>query len=363
MQEPMPIVRLKINRRWWHFAIISRDSFDDTPDVFTRVRRGGGVDLLLAGDDEQFGRELTERLVNSPDLEVRTVNLPPLEGLPPRSIVIGRRESLARFARSWVSSESLPMDDPDVISGTYPLLPDPTEIPPFPEAETADPFGQNPRLLHEAWVAAASNVGSLLRRAHAQGLSISLPKAPAGSKYLLMQPWRHVAPVKPSDEEEWEAAGRTWNDRALTPDEGLRLIQRCLVTTNAIAPDDEDMTWDSLAALLDVFGYTLLAAHVDVERIDNLRLHVRIGEFAAGLHARQTLHGDLHPGNFRFLGDELVGLEADEACTLDRPLTTAERAADLGPLKLNCRFEQWEAVKVGYSRVSPVPATEVFQYL
>jgi hypothetical protein len=341
---------------------MSGGSLDETRDPFAMVRQGE-VDLLVLPDDQDASSGgLATRLAGAPDLDGRIMELPPIEGFPRHGFLIGRHASLNRFIRIGA-----PVTDPgpadDVVSGTYPVLPDPTEIAPFPEASTQDPFGQNPRLLQQAWSLAAQHVGTLLRRAHHQGFSISLPDPPAGVTFLAIQPWRDIVPVSESDDRAWEAAAPVATEDPPTVEDGLNLVQRCLLALNALAPEDDDPLWHSASALLESLGYATWASHLDVEQLDDLKFYVAIGHFAANLHARQSLHGDLHPGNFGFLDNGVVAIDADTISTLARPVTISERAADLANLKLNCRFEQWEAVKIGYSRVAPEPAAVIFQRL
>jgi hypothetical protein len=362
MSSGATIIRHKIDKRWWRFVVIAGRPLDPSGEVLSMVREEG-VDLLLVDgdvDDEALSSDLTAKLADAPDLAWRAMDLPPLNGLPPCAVVIGRHDTLARFARSVTPA----MNAPDVLEGTYPLLPDPTEIAPFPEAATADPFGQNAQRLHEAWAMTAHFAGTILRRAHAKGLAVSLPAPPTGAQFLSMQPWRHVAEMTRTDEDAWIKAGEASKDWTPNPLDGLNVIQRCLVAADALAPAaDDDEMWQSLAALLEMLGYTLVSAHAKVEEIGNLGFYIGIGEFVANLHASNTLHGDLHPGNFGMNGREVVAFDADSACTLTRPLTAAERAADLANLKLNCQFEQWEAVKVGYGRLAPESAVAIFESL
>jgi len=277
-----------------------------------------------------------------------------IDGVPSCCHIVGSPSKLQRFGDVVGQSASS--------QASFAAFLDAAEIPPFPNARYQDPFGQNPYLMSEGWEEVAQYLSRLIIKAHTAGIAITLPEIPAGFSPLT-RPWRQFGSVVESDPNDWR--------KLTTPAEGyypgekasLDVMQRCLVTLAALPADDAGPVWEETAAALQNLGYLLVASCGDVEASSTFQPFFSIGRFAALAHRRRTLHGDLHPGNFANYQGGTITIDGDTVRTLDRPLTSAECATDLATLRLNCTFEQWEAVKVAYASVWPERALEVFQFL
>lgn len=89
-----------------------------------------------------------------------------------------------------------------------------------------------------------------------------------------------------------------------------------------------------------------------------------IGRAVASMHASNLLYGNLHPDTLR-IDDEgrLILDDFSRAKSLDRPPTSAERAGDLLPLKLNLDADAWLLVQSGYLSEAPKEGYEVFELM
>jgi hypothetical protein len=356
MESGTPVRRVKIGRRWWNLIVWPQDLEAEIVNASIALLRSKEAELLLvnalAGPvPESLAASLREFALR----ELIALS-PAIEGIPPCCHVIGLPSKVQRFVDTVISKGSDPSDwSPRTFL-------DPTEIAPFPCACNEDPFGQNPRMVSEGWEGVARYFCGLIIQAHSAGNAISLPDAAAGFSPLL-QPWREFASVAASEEDDWNSLSPPAEHYYPGLPASLDAIQRCLTALAALSVDEGNRVWEATAVALQDLGYLLLATHVDVEEIPEFQHYLGIGKFAAAAHKRQTLHGDLHPQNFAPFNDAIVTFDADTVRTLDRKLTVIECATDLAILRLHCSFEQWEAVKLGYSSVWPDRALEVFQLL
>jgi hypothetical protein len=254
----------------------------------------------------------------------------------------------------------------------YPQLPDPLDLPPYPEENKRDPFGLNAALLGQAIQHAFEVAIGLARTAHLEGLCMTLPKSAPSVIEPFVRPWRSLVQCQIAERDEPASlllSDMQFGELNLTP--MLELTQRailCSAALKAAAPEQDHQ----IGELLESVGYLALSrAHLD--RRDKLpdapgksiAFFVAVGRLMGNLHGTNTLYGDAHPENFGVdprTGKALI-LDAGPGCILTRPLTVRERASDLGLLKLSCSFEEWEAVRYGYYIEDSDPADAVLALL
>jgi hypothetical protein len=344
---------------------------------------GQGDLLVILAPDEEVRKRWGESIRSYPDdWDARFLTGVQDPGLPVSlqdpCLLVGPKRLIDRFCRSFkVHGETADSDlsarEKEIPSGRYAELPDPSEVPRFPEEQNQDPFGQNATLQHAAWTRVAGLVGRMAKIAHLRGRALTLPPPPPGYADIEMKPWRTVVSLDPNaaDLRAGELAGLTAQSGAGEGDteRGLDLIQRCLLTCAALAGGRDSPEWGSAAAMLESLGYLLVSKSVDIESCPHLVAYFEIGACAAGMHDYKLLHGDMHPQNFgyrwenRGLGKRGVPFDPGHVCKLSRPLTPLERAKDLAILKLHCTFPQWEAAKLGYRFTAGDIADQVFQLL
>jgi hypothetical protein len=325
-----------------------------------------------------------------------TGNLTSLDpSLSDPSLVIGPQQLLRRFCNAIASNEEVSINypkeearrleswiEPWMLPGlvsSIDYLPDPSEIPRYPEEGRLDPFGQNLHLLDSAWSTIAEFVGKLARQAHAQGIAITLPYSSSGQDKSAMKPWRMVVSLAPSSgdqnlSESMEQFSLSLPDTQ-EKDFGLGLIQRCLLIFTLLFSDAATIDeWHNLGMFVEELGYILVSRSIDIRsRLcpEGLKGEFLKGQYAAERHADNWILGDMHPGNFLYeapndqnpMGELQVIDIPETARILDHPITALERAKDLAIIKLCCGFTAWEAVKLGYRSVAAREAEEVFQLI
>jgi hypothetical protein len=373
----------KRDRRNWTLLLLRpSEATEDACRVLAEDAEQADLLVILAPDEAVRKRCGESVRRHTDDWEARFLTVLQDPGLPVSlqvpCLLVGPKRLIERFCRSFkvrgeTPDSNLNTGEKEILDGKSPELPDPSEVPRFPEEQHQDPFGQNANLQHAAWTRVAGLVGRMAKIAHLRGRALTLPPPPPGYADIEMKPWRTVVSLDPdaADLRAGELAGLTAQSGAGERDteRGLDLIQRCLLTCAALAGGQDSPDWGTATAILESLGYLLVSKGIDIESCPDLVPFFEIGARAGMMHDCKVLHGDMHPGNFGFrweergLGDRAAPLDPDTMCRLSRPLTPLERAKDLTILKLRCTFPQWEAAKLGYRfRVGDI-AEQVFQLL
>jgi hypothetical protein len=378
MRSTVQRFHCKRDSRYWTLLLVRpSEAIEDARQVLAEDAEQADLLVILAPDEEvrkRWGesirrypddwdaRFLTE--VQDPDLSV---------SLQAPCLLVGPKRLIERLCRSFKVHGETPDSDLDTrAKEILSALPDPFDVPRFPEEQNQDPFGQNATLQHAAWMRVAGLVGRMAKIAHLQGRAITLPPPPPGLSIPELKPWRTVVSLDPNaaDFRAGELAGLTVQsgEGEGGTERGLDLIQRCLLTCAALAGSQDSQEWSNAAAILESLGYLLVSKSIDIESCPYLVPAFELGVWAAKIHGLGCLHGDMHLENFSFeqgrqLGEGVACLDYGDFCALSRPLTPLERAKDLAILKMHCTFPQWEAAKLGYRFKAGDIAGQVFQLL
>ena len=254
----------------------------------------------------------------------------------------------------------------------YPQLPDPLDLPHYPEENERDPFGMNVDLIKQATERVFDIAIGLAHAAHRRGMCITLPASALPLIQPFVHPWRtlvhchiaedHEPPLLPTSQLQF-------GELTLSP--MLELTQRAILC-NAALKDEAPEEDHHIGELLECLGYLALSReHLDSRaKLPNaqgksIAFFVAVGRLLANVHGKNMLYGDAHPENFGVqpeTGKALI-VDAGIACMLTRSPTARERASDLGLLKLSCSFEEWEAVRYGYYMEDGDPADAVLALL
>jgi hypothetical protein len=368
--------RIKIRKRLWVLLVMHavppaknlRSFLIDDPQK---------PDLLLLEVEENLYERWREAVSDQcgSEWEVRQI-LSDLATIAPSlggvSLVVGERKLVIKFFES-VGPDHDPEKgaieqygtDLNIITGHYPELPDPSEVPRMPEEDFLDPFGQNTNFLESAWFRISNALGHLTSKAHARRMAVTLPASFDERATSQAQPGQTLVSLT-SSTESISSLQTLRQMPELLPGEdevtaGLILLQRCLLVAIGLDNDKADNgVWTLINEIIESLGYILVSHSMDIKDLlrDNFS---EWGKAIATLHSFNIIHGDLHPGNivgFAGVTDFL------KSCELNRPLTTLERAQDLALLKLHWRhFLSWEAIKLGYRSIAPEEAEEVFKLL
>jgi hypothetical protein len=368
--------REKIGVRWWSFAVVQDAvSANDIEALLESYQ--DEVDLILIMNPDQsvlvwkdVARDDDWGAVFVPDPGRFGFN----RSLGNSAVVIGKRSLLTRFLSlvgfNYAASERKETEEPKM-TGRYPNLPNPGDVPRFQEESRLDPLGQNPSLRSEAWSFIACQLGLMMKDAHQHRLAMTLPDPEPGQDDPTLKAWRATAPLDASIygiellDVAYQAAKRHPSKDQIN-ELALNVFQRYLLTMVALSTEEKSReAADKTAELVKHLGYLLVSIAADINQIPELAGFASLGRYAALLHSHQFIHGDMHLGNFSYDPEtqKTISFDFGDSCHLERPLTALERARDLAILKLNCEFEQWEAVKMGYREVAKEQAEEVFQLI
>jgi hypothetical protein len=385
MKENISYKRIKVGKRYWVFGVIQGAvPIEDAKALFVDDQHSLDL-LLIVSDDERLRQEWIDAVtVRQRDAwkallisDVRVLLTD--ESLFGPALIFGPEHLVSRLSHSLRMNEEAAEQDIELESSTpFPEFLDPFDIPRFPQEGKIDPFGLNYQKQENTWVAAASSIGRLVKRAHAFGMAVTLPSALPGTAEPYLKPWRTVVPLttpaSDSDVAELGSRSDTPLSEVKRHDEWLGIVQRYLVTLAALSTRgaDEGFLHDA-AQVLEEFGY-LLVSHIDPERLPTeLATHFEYGALVARVHADNYVFADLHKGNIGFppatklpLGWRAICIDRGRDAIvgpISRSLTVLERAKNLAMLKIFCTFIQWEAVKCGYQYQEPEQAQEVFQLI
>ena len=371
MSEAFRDIYIQIGKRKWQLCILPStespknvldllDDHLDPPDL-----------LIVAGSNKDL-RQLWEESLDAQSLSdwkalVSTHGLPTFDpSLSGPCLIIGPQHLLKHFSRSVTLEPEPPAQSEQKKFTAIEILStqqmDLAEVPSFLEERwSADPFVQNQQLQDEALDRIGRTLGALARKAHHQGIAITLPEEMKSP----LPPWNCLVPLKhspgPTHFATLNMQQETQTDPRDTVFAELILLQRSLATLSflpvgSMSNDD----WLQIAETIEDLGY-LFMRHEHIETYPILVQGFEIGILAAEVHSWNFLHGDLCLSNLAHRPSYPAGKRAatfDSECQapIDHPTTALERAKDLALLKIETPFLFWEAIKLGYRYRAPEEA-------
>src|SRR5436305_5297484 len=248
MSESLRYLQIKIGKRKWQFVVLyAKEPSENIVNLLNDDPNQ--PDLLIVADLDKRLQALWEKSIVSQSLfdwkaQEITNGLSLDPSLSGSCLVVGPQRLLKHFCRSIApegeTSLKHEIEKKATIPETIPTqLIDLADIPSFPEElRSADPLGQNKQLQNDAQDKLAQFIGVLAKKAHLQGVAITLPAPLSGEVDPDLEPWSRIAHLNlPPDPVNFAALEKQDAD-VISEDDvfaELTLLQRCLATLSFLS--------------------------------------------------------------------------------------------------------------------------------